>query len=218
MKITNKIVRNIRKIVELDFIKTSYYRCRLNLKKGASFHIYPNSIIKISKTANFQIENGKFSVNASWFAGRKRRYQSELRLDDKSALICNGKFSLYQGASVYVAPNATLKISGNAFLNTNSTLNCFHRIEIGNGVCISDNVEIQDSDNHFINEQKGEMSAPIVIEDNVWIGKNVIILKGVTIGHNSVIGAGAVVTKNVPNHSVAAGNPAKVIKTIESWE
>jgi acetyltransferase-like isoleucine patch superfamily enzyme len=103
-------------------------------------------------------------------------------------------------------------------LNTNSTLNCFNHIEIGNGVNISDNVEIQDSDNHIINRQKDKMSAPIIIEDNVWIGKNVIILKGVTIGKGSIIGAGSVVTRNIPEESIAVGNPARVIKSVKSWE
>lgn len=56
---------------------------------------------------------------------------------------------------------------------------------------------------------------PVTIGDNVWIGGNCVILPGVTIGDNSVIAAGAVVTKNVPDNSVAAGVPARVIKNIE---
>ena len=60
----------------------------------------------------------------------------------------------------------------------------------------------------------GETSfAPVTIEDNCFIGWQAIILKGVTIGRNSVVGAGAVVTKNVPPYSIVAGNPARVIKT-----
>ena len=62
--------------------------------------------------------------------------------------------------------------------------------------------------------QQGETpSRPVVIEDDVWIGKNVIILPGVTIGKGSIIGAGAIVTKSVPPYSVACGNPAKVVKS-----
>jgi acetyltransferase-like isoleucine patch superfamily enzyme len=58
---------------------------------------------------------------------------------------------------------------------------------------------------------------PIVIEDNVWIGCNVIILKGVTIGAGSIVAAGSIVTKNVPADSIVAGNPAKVIKENVKW-
>jgi acetyltransferase-like isoleucine patch superfamily enzyme len=57
--------------------------------------------------------------------------------------------------------------------------------------------------------------APVVIEEDVWIGTNCMVLKGVTIGRGAVIAAGAVVTKDVPPFTVAAGNPARVIKRIE---
>lgn len=57
-------------------------------------------------------------------------------------------------------------------------------------------------------------SAPIVLGKNVWVGSNATILQGVTIGDNSVIGAGAVITKDVPADSVAVGVPAKVVKAI----
>lgn len=62
---------------------------------------------------------------------------------------------------------------------------------------------------------EGTKSAPVVIEDDVWVGAHCIILKGVTIGARSVIGAGSVVTKSIPADCVAAGNPCKVIKNLK---
>lgn len=62
---------------------------------------------------------------------------------------------------------------------------------------------------------KLEAAEPITIEDNVWLGGGVIVCPGVTIGKNSVVGAGAVVTKDIPDNVVAVGNPARVIRTIE---
>lgn len=59
-----------------------------------------------------------------------------------------------------------------------------------------------------------ELSAPVTIGDNVWIGGGAIILPGVTIGSNTTVGAGSVVTKNVPDHVIAAGNPCKILKQI----
>lgn len=59
------------------------------------------------------------------------------------------------------------------------------------------------------------MSAPIVVEDDVWVGAHSIILKGVTIGARSIIGAGSVVTKSIPADCVAAGNPCRVIKNLK---
>lgn len=61
----------------------------------------------------------------------------------------------------------------------------------------------------------GTKSAPVVIEDDVWVGAHCIILKGVTIGARSIIGAGRVVTKNIPADCVAAGNPCRVIKNLK---
>lgn len=90
-------------------------------------------------------------------------------------------------------------------------------IEIGSHCLIGSQVKIFDADFHGIHpEQRSEpgISQPVTIEDNVWIGINSIILKGVTIGQNSVIGAGSVVTKNIPENSIAAGNPAKVISNV----
>ncbi|MEN6551326.1 MAG: DapH/DapD/GlmU-related protein [Methanobacterium sp.] len=55
---------------------------------------------------------------------------------------------------------------------------------------------------------------PVIVEDHVWIGARVIVLPGVTIGKGSIVGAGAVVSKNVPPYSVAVGNPARVVKSL----
>ena len=89
-------------------------------------------------------------------------------------------------------------------------------IHIGDNVMLAANVYISDSDWHGIYNRirPFRCTKPVVIGNNAWLGERVTICKGVTIGENSVIGAGAVVTKNIPANSVAAGNPAKVIKTI----
>ena len=64
-----------------------------------------------------------------------------------------------------------------------------------------------------LDTQGFEPEEPVTIEDDVWIGARAIILPGVTIGRGSIIGAGAIVTKDVPPYSIAAGNPARVVKT-----
>lgn len=219
MGLKNKILKARTFLTKYDVLQTVYWRLRLHLPRTASFHICPKSIVSIDKSANVRIESGELTINASWFATRKRRYVSEFRLDRDSTFICEGDFKLFQGASIYVAPGAKLVLHGGwSFFNTNSTMNCFHYIEIGKGCSISDNVCIADSDSHSIDGNKEKASAPIIIGDHVWIGKNSTILKGVTIGSGAVIGAGSVVTKDVPSHTVVAGCPAKPIKTIKKWE
>lgn len=89
------------------------------------------------------------------------------------------------------------------------------KITIGNNVLCGGNTLITDFDWHPVKRNGTNnkiYSAPISIEDNVWLGVNVVVLKGVTIGKRTVIGANSVVTKSIPGDVIAAGNPCKVIK------
>jgi len=95
-----------------------------------------------------------------------------------------------------------------------TVIGAFSSIKLGNNVRCGANTTITDADWHLDDPRSGK-PAPIVIEDNVWLGLNAIVLKGVIIGRNSVIGAGSVVTKNIPPNVIAAGNPCKVIKSLE---
>jgi acetyltransferase-like isoleucine patch superfamily enzyme len=92
-------------------------------------------------------------------------------------------------------------------------------IRIGDNSMIASGVYITDSDWHDIyNRISIGKTAPIRIENNVWVGDSAIVCKGVTIGENSIIGAGAVVVDSVPANCVAAGNPAKVVKKLDIEE
>lgn len=99
-------------------------------------------------------------------------------------------------------------------------------VTIGNSVIFAQNVVMSGLNHSYedislpISKQK-EITSPITIEDECWIGANAVITAGVTIGKHSVIAAGSVVTKNIPAYSVAVGNPARVIKqydfSIKQW-
>jgi len=87
-------------------------------------------------------------------------------------------------------------------------------IEIGNDVLIATHSVIT-SQGHDVNADvfwKTSVSDKVIIEDNVWLGAGVLVMPGVTIGKNSIIGAGSVVVKNIPENSIAVGAPADVIK------
>jgi galactoside O-acetyltransferase len=109
-------------------------------------------------------------------------------------------------------------IGNNVSINNAFSASAMTRISIGDNVLIGVNCSIIDTDAHPLSPTErhtGEpVSAPVAIGNNVFIGDNVMILKGVTIGDNSVVGAGSVVTASIPENMVAAGNPAKVIKTL----
>lgn len=107
---------------------------------------------------------------------------------------------------------------GRNFGMTGGSICVAERVAIGDNVAVGANCVITDTDFHPLHprarllEPQNGKSAPVVIEDNVFIGMNSIILKGVTLGANSVIGAGSVVSRSIPSDSIAAGNPAVVLR------
>lgn len=115
-------------------------------------------------------------------------------------------------------PRATIIIGEGTRIH-GSCLHSYASIEIGKRCLVAANCQIIDGSGHDLSfgdvenriNTKGDCH-PIIIEDDVWIGANTIVLPGVRIGKGSVIGAGSIVTKDIPPMVVAAGNPAKVIR------
>jgi acetyltransferase-like isoleucine patch superfamily enzyme len=114
------------------------------------------------------------------------------------------------------APWSKLDIGHHVFINEGVNIFAMHSITIGDYTKIGDCVAIHDCNFHEVEEGAGVKTMPIVIGRNVWIGRNSIILPGVSIGDNSVVGAGSVVTKSFPANCVIGGNPAKLIRTIKA--
>lgn len=118
-------------------------------------------------------------------------------------------------------PGAVLQI-GDRFGMTGGSIIAEERVIIGHRVTVGANTIIADTDFHPLDALRRQhapidgATAPIVIEDDVFIGMQCLILKGVTIGRGSVIGAGSVVTRDVPPGVIAAGNPAAVIRALSS--
>ena len=112
-----------------------------------------------------------------------------------------------------------IEIGENFYSNHNLTILDCAKVVFGNNVLIGPNCSFYTAEHPLDakTRSKGlESAKPVKIGDNVWIGGGVTILSGVTIGNNVVIGAGAVVTKDIPDNSVVAGVPAKVIKYVEN--
>ncbi len=106
-------------------------------------------------------------------------------------------------------------IGENSFINYNCTILDAAWVRIGNDVKIGPGCHLvtpRHPTDHLARRGTCETSYPITLEDDVWLGANVTILPGVTVGARSIIGAGAVVVKDIPADSVAVGNPARVIK------
>ncbi len=117
----------------------------------------------------------------------------------------------------YTDCGKNINVGKNVFINSGCKFQDQGGIYIDDGCLIGHNVVITTL-NHDKNPEKrySMLPKPVKIGKNVWIGSNVTIIPGVTIGDNSIIGAGSVVVKNIPDNTIAACNPCKVIKNIES--
>ena len=181
----------------------------LKQKLRRPFFCLEKTYLQIDKTA-------KVIAHDDAYIEMGRRYTKKaikptmLTVRENAQLDLIGASHICAGTEINVNAGAKLVLE-KTYINCDVKINCFHSITIGKNVGISENVTIRDSDNHPF-EGGGDFSAPVVIEEGVWVGMNAIILKGVTIGKGAVIAAGALVNKDVPAGSLVGGVPAKVIK------
>ena len=138
-----------------------------------------------------------------------------------------------RGSLLVFAYGGQISIGKNCYLGHDSNIWSGENVTIGNDVLISHGVNIMDTNGHeidfnlradgYINSlvygssylQGRIITSPVIIEDNVWIGFNSIIMKGVTIGKGAIVSAGSVVTKDIPSLTMVGGNPAKFLKNLD---
>lgn len=151
---------------------------------------------------------------------------------DKNKIII-GKQSHIRGELLVQKYGGEISIGNNCFVGVGTKIWSGEKVVVGNNVLISHNCNIIDTNSHEIDykeralrsaelfitgpwDTKGSIkTSPIIIGDDVWISFNVTILKAVTIGKAAIIAANSVVTKDVPDFALVAGNPAKVIKQLQ---
>jgi acetyltransferase-like isoleucine patch superfamily enzyme len=139
--------------------------------------------------------------------------QGRLRVGDRVRLV-----SRPVCLELAVGGDGVLEIGEGAFINYGGSIAATKHVQIGKNCSIGTHVLIMDNEFHRLEPgRRNEMpdSRPIVLEDNVWLGARVIVLPGVTIGENSVVGAGSVVTRDVPANVIAAGVPARVLRPLD---
>ena len=158
--------------------------------------------------------------------GFRSRLNSPAILTNTRRVRIGKRVCIWKGARIEVVgdamgPGPMIQIGDDTVIHLNFHCGAAESVRIGRDVLIAGRVYITDHDHEYDNPAlparwaKGLVSKPVVIEDGVWLGEGCVILKGVTVGKRAVVGANAVVTKDVPSGAIVGGIPARVIKTID---
>jgi len=213
-KINECIKENIIFILAIETFKLNFY---FKLKKKISMiliRVYNklfNYFCHYFFTNKIKMGTKNTFLFPFWAINKKNK----ISIGDSCKLNC---FLVVEGGG-------SIEIGNNVNIGKKTSIRSSESIKIGDYVLISANVIILDNNSHSLdfkerrididesrNGYQQSKSSPIIIGNDVWIGARAVILKGVKIGNRSIIAAGSVVTKNVPNDSIYAGNPAKLVK------
>lgn len=198
---------SLRNLSRISLMTTARMRSR-----HGQVTVYRGTSVKIDGSMNV---SGSLRLGCQW-SGSPFFFPGHLLVTRGGTLAVRGSFQIFTGLNIVIDPGGRLTL-GSGYINSDVRIACFSSVSIGDDVAISERVTIRDSDNHEIIGRDSPTSAPIVIGDHVWIGLGSTILKGVTIGEGSVVAAGSMVVRDVPQASLVAGVPAKVRRTGISW-
>lgn len=197
----------------------SVYMAAIKSEPIGSVVFSGDTALEVHKKSELHINSRLlFGLNPTSYANNKRG-KSVFHLSKGASFATNGTGTSIIKNGVYLYIDGKFSM-GDSYIGNRARIHCYDEIIIGDNCSISWEVEFIDYDFHRINTGNGysSPSEKIVIGDNVWIGCQSIILKGVTIGDGAVVGAGSVVTKDVPEQSLVAGNPAQVVCENVEWD
>jgi len=167
-------------------------------------------------------------INAQLRLRGKARAPFSVRLRGRVQLSGCGEVVLSEGVSLNgtVVPielitytSGRIEIGNHTFINFGSSIAARASVKIGSYCHLGHYTFVMDNDQHdVVRHSELPRSEPVIIEDHVWIGSKAVILPGVHIGSRAVIGAGSIVTKDIPSRCVAAGNPARVLRRLTEFD
>ncbi len=205
----------------LNILRALYLNLRFNKTVDLNRLILINKNVELFLTSSSKIVAEKGArLNFGFFTHIfSKRRKSKLIMQEDSSFILTGKAMIQSGAMVFVGKGKTLKIGRSTF-TSNIKILAHDDITIGDNCIFGWECQIFSGDGHPIYQGENIVNkdVPVVIEDNVWVGSRALILKGVRVGKGSIVAAGAVVTKDVPQNCIVAGNPAKIVKENISWK
>jgi acetyltransferase-like isoleucine patch superfamily enzyme len=190
--------------------KWSEYKGKLAL--GYYNALYPN--LRIGKN---------YTVWGNFYVTMYDPLRSQIAVGDNLHMVSDNRRAgivLYSPCKLTTMGCGRIAIGNDVHLN-GTVITCKKRVEIGDGALVAPNCIIVDSDFHTAwppenrhDSANEDLDASVLIGKNTWLGMNVVVLKGVQIGDNSIIAAGSVVVSDIPENSLAAGVPAKVVKKL----
>jgi len=162
------------------------------------------------------------ALNARWHLRSATRLGRRVTLRGRPSVVNQGTLTIGERVrlvstvatlELVTLPGGHLEIGDNVFVNFGSSLVASTHVSVGHDCLIETWVPIMDCDFHRVEDKFWDTNGPpIVIEDRAWLGNRSMVLRGVTVGHDAVVAAGSVVTRDVPPRTVVAGVPARVIR------
>jgi acetyltransferase-like isoleucine patch superfamily enzyme len=134
---------------------------------------------------------------------------------DATDLVVGDDFKVWSGhRTTLISGWGRIRFGDRCFVNCGSVVVATCEIVVGDDVALANEVYVMDSNSHGV-EGRPHVEAPVVIGDGTWVGARAMILPGVTIGKRVVVAAGSVVTRDVPDDVLVAGNPARVVRSLD---
>ncbi|MGP7996287.1 MAG: acyltransferase [Streptosporangiaceae bacterium] len=171
----------------LNGIKIAYGSMRVRRHRGATFGKQPVILGKV-----------------------RFRFRGTVHIGDK--FMVEG---MTAGVTIKVARDGMLSIGNGCYMNTGSCIEVYNEVRIGDHALIAPFASIVDDNRHEVEPGSPRAKGPVILGNNVWLGRNVAVLPGITIGDGSVIGANSVVSRDIPPGCFAAGAPARVIRKLD---
>jgi|AZIG01.1.fsa_nt_gi acetyltransferase-like isoleucine patch superfamily enzyme len=169
------------------------------------------SLLPYMNRVRYMLNRWKFKES-----GLKGSMAKNVKIRGRAEIVLGNRVAFREG--VFIGGNGKLFIGDATSINENTIIACTQYVEIGSNCMFAPRCYVLDVDHKFsdasipINQQGYEQS-PVKIGDDVWFGTGVVVVKGVTIGNGCVIAANSVVTEDIPAYSIAAGSPARVLRS-----
>jgi len=198
------------------------------IRKALNIPLQPNDRSRITVRKVLKVLGSPSSamalVNAQLKIRGRARVPLSVRLIGRIQLKGDGDVEFGHGVALTgdIVPiefvsykDACISIGDDSFINYGSSISAYKQVRIGRHCFLGHYTLIVDRNEHGVEwREAAPVPAQVTIEDHVWIGSRVVILPGVSIGHHSVIGAGSVVTKDIPANCLAVGSPARVVRRL----